>query len=490
MDLNININDLISNQIQNINKENLFDDVSILQSSLAKDELSLALLLDKLQIGDIISGEVINSINNELTLLTDTGAIINAKVNIEENTLNIGDTAKFTLKSINNKLITLSHLKHTSDISENPAITKALSQANLSATRKNTSIVKHLLDNNLSVDKQNLHKIVKDSYLYKELSVKDLITLHKNNIPINKETASQFILYKNNNHKISDTLGSLLDSINKINHSNTIIDLDKLKDINIKLLENFIIKESHIQASKTVYDDKASDTGKIINSLNKALNNMNTLDDEDFFSYINSKTYKDTIIKAFMHKFTISAKEFNKSNIVNNYQHLLDDINKIKDIISKDNLVLEQTLKSTTDKLENNLDFMKLINNAVNYLQIPLNINQEIRHADLYVYKNKNKDTDEDFKVLLHLEMPSLGNTNIHITLNNTSIHAQFFLDDNLSRKLISKNLHLIKSSLNNLGYSFTADVKEKYEDIDFVDRLNNNYNKYDKSRYSFDVRA
>ena len=70
----------------------------------------------------------------------------------------------------------------------------------------------------------------------------------------------------------------------------------------------------------------------------------------------------------------------------------------------------EQIINTTSD-LQQNLAFMKMLNEQFAYMQLPLKLSQQNAHGDLYVMTRKNalKKSKDNLKVLLHLEMDSLG---------------------------------------------------------------------------------
>lgn len=496
MDLNIN-NYMLHNNIDILNAENHIIDLS-------KDNTALKSLLDQLSVGDIIYGEITDVINDALTLLTKEGITINARLDNIQDLINIGDTAKFIVKSLENNTISLSFDPDNKVDNNTPAINKALQEATLPLNEKNMTLVKELIDNNLSISKENLQQIVKETYIYKELSVKDIITAHKNNIPLNHGTATQIVAYRDNNHQISKDLSLIKTSINDYN-TNHQGNIEVLKDFNIQILD--ILKDSpksdninpkdmapkeQLEFSKITSEEDIENPSLKSNliEINELTNLIKNMPDEEVLKLLASDEYEEFLSKAFIKKFTINPKDINKENVTDKYEEISKSLDEIKKTFETNKGNGYQIVNSKSENINNNLDFMKLINNVIHYIQLPLNMSNQNVHGDLYVYKNKRTDEKEDFRLLLHLEMPHLGDTNIHITLNKTSVYTQFFLEDEKSRLLIDKNLPFIKDSINNLGYSFTGEVKESYNKENLFDIIEEDNDESNTLRYSFDIRA
>ncbi|HHT96280.1 MAG TPA: flagellar hook-length control protein FliK [Clostridiales bacterium] len=460
-------------------------------------------------VGDIIKGEVIDSINNLLKLVTESGEEISAKFQHTNNSLNIGDIASFTVQSIHNSVISLAFIAEDTD-KQNPAVDKALMEANLSPTPKNIQIVEELLKNNLSINKETLQNLVKQSHVYKELSINELIIIHKNKMPFNEKTVNQIISYKNNSHQlinefnsVKEELLNLVTSNNKVLYNetdknnqllNTEIDKDK-QPLSLQIDNNEYIsnlKEVNIEIIKVLLNENINNNNLTVDK--SFIESMIQMDNEEFVKLIQSKDYNHILDKIINNRWAITPEDISKENLVSNkYNELVKDLDLIKKIVTKIDNNISKEIDNKIENINNNIDFIKLINNFFDYVQLPLNLEEEMAHADLYIYKNKTttKEDDKKFRLLLHLEMPSLGDTNIHMTIDKSNIYTQFFIEDDFSRQLITKNLSLLKEALLNHGYSFIGEVKESYKPIDFFDNiLNHNNSTNDITRYSFDIRA
>lgn len=154
----------------------------------------------------------------------------------------------------------------------------------------------------------------------------------------------------------------------------------------------------------------------------------------------------------------------------------------------------EDVVNSTTD-LQQNMEFMKMLNEQFAYMQLPLKLSEQNAHGDLYVMTRKDalKKSRDNLRVLLHLEMDSLGLLDIHITKEHTSISTKFYVAKDSARKLLEKNAELLKDAINEQGYHFTSEFLAKEKEIDLVHDFIENDSPGpvgNITRYNFDLRA
>jgi len=154
--------------------------------------------------------------------------------------------------------------------------------------------------------------------------------------------------------------------------------------------------------------------------------------------------------------------------------------------------VFEQ-LSTVAHDMQDNLQFMKTMNQTFAYLQLPLKMTEQNAHGDLYVMTRKEslKKNPNNLSVLLHLDMDHLGTLDIHIKKENTSVSTKFYVTDSSVQNLLANNLELLKDAINELGLTFTSECLMKEKEFDVV----NDFIGQDKpvgtlTRYDFDLRA
>lgn len=224
---------------------------------------------------------------------------------------------------------------------------------------------------------------------------------------------------------------------------------------------------------------------------------LTTLPDEELHRLVSQKEFQKVIKGQFLSGWTLSPdglkEEGSIDTLYNRMQQQFSDLTNLSRMFATRNSG-EQIINTTSD-LQQNLAFMKMLNEQFAYMQLPLKLSQQNAHGDLYVMTRKNalKKSKDNLKVLLHLEMDSLGTLDIHITKDHTSISTQFYTTKETARKLLEKNVELLKDAINEQGYSFTSEFLAKEKDIDLV----HDFIEKDSpappaavKRYNFDLRA
>ena len=202
-------------------------------------------------------------------------------------------------------------------------------------------------------------------------------------------------------------------------------------------------------------------------------NTLATLPDEDLHQLVSQKAFQKVVKGQFLSGWTLSPEglkeEGSIDTLYNRMQQQFSDLTNLSRMFATRNSG-EQIINTTSD-LQQNLAFMKMLNEQFAYMQLPLKLSQQNAHGDLYVMTRKNalKKSKDNLKVLLHLEMDSLGTLDIHITKDHTSISTQFYTAKETARKLLEKNVELLKDAINEQGYSFTSEFLAKEKDIDLV---------------------
>ena len=153
-------------------------------------------------------------------------------------------------------------------------------------------------------------------------------------------------------------------------------------------------------------------------------------------------------------------------------------------------------LSGQAHDMQSNIDFMKSLNEAFAYLQLPLKLQNQNAHGDLYVYTNKDKlkQNPQKLSLMLHLEMDHLGTVNVRLEKDHQNIKADFHLDQEASLHLIERNTHLLQDSLAEKGYTCQIQVQPLTQNETPVqDYLNAKVTpsaSHEMKRFSFDIRA
>lgn len=226
-------------------------------------------------------------------------------------------------------------------------------------------------------------------------------------------------------------------------------------------------------------------------------NALPSLSDEDLQALLNTRGFGKLTKGQFLSGWTLSPEGLKEENgierLYGKMQEQLNELTSLNRMFAT--RPAGESIVNTTADMQQNMEFMKMLNEQFTYLQLPMKLSQQNAHGDLYVMTRKNalKKSKDNLKVLLHLEMDSLGVLDIHITKEHTNISTTFFVEKEAARKLMEKNADLLKEAINKQGYSFTSEFTAKEKDIDLV----HDFMEQDSpapvgtvTRYNFDLRA
>lgn len=199
-----------------------------------------------------------------------------------------------------------------------------------------------------------------------------------------------------------------------------------------------------------------------------------------------------------MENFTITPHKLAKNGEMNSfYDSMEQKMNSFETLINS-TLSGDDSghLSGQAHDMLSNIDFMKSLNEAFAYMQLPLKLQNQNAHGDLYVYTNKDKlkQNPQKLSLMLHLEMDHLGTVNVRLEKDHQNIKADFHLDQEASLHLIERNTHLLQDSLAEKGYTCQIQVQPLTQNETPVqDYLNAKVTpsaSHEMKRFSFDIRA
>lgn len=205
--------------------------------------------------------------------------------------------------------------------------------------------------------------------------------------------------------------------------------------------------------------------------------------------------FKMLLKEELLSNWTITPHALQKEKAVDElYSKMYTQLSQIDDLIQSSLTGSESSsLSNHASQMRENIDFMKTLNEMFTYVQLPLKLKHSNVHSDLYVYTNKKdlRNHPQNISVLLHLDMDHLGPLDIHITLMNHHISSKFYISDDDSQELIQNNVSMLTEALHHKGYTFSAEMKKREQDIDIVnDFIEKDMPSTSLKRYTFDIRA
>lgn len=564
--------------------------------------------------GEVISGEVIDLKNNEVTIALSDGREVTGKL-ASQTPLSIGDNVSFLVEDSTPKSLHLKLLTGNTNLIKDSTIDKALDAAGLTKNIKNRSIVQELLYAKLPIDKNSIVKLIQQSSQHKSVDIKTLVLMNKHSIPLTDSTISQIDKYMNGEQNLAKDISILTDSIiqvlednstrasntqepsMKLNHQllelisskehntnnnstlNNLLsnmDSDELASvkelikqyaelstttstplINESIIQNIssgqdleqilpvlkeMISDPNIMKSLLNHDGYAIldtilssvnlqgnsveignylDPSKLQNLLNymkeyplseQLSNKISTgsITSDEFITLLkeysntqstvttkelySSKEFKGIIKEHLQEKWTLKPEELRDGdNLLKHLDKILHETNEVKEIMSKSsNESNTQTLQQQATTVNDNLNFIRHVNQLFHYIPIPLKLKEQITNGELFVYKNKrsNSNIEEGVKVLLHLDMDCLGSTDIMVEMKDKNIHCNFYFTKEDSITFITPYVSELETKIEQLGFSIHTSLTHKEDRINPMKDVIEESNPSTIERYNFDIRA
>ena len=500
------------------------------------------MLLAQMQPGSTFSGDIIDVRGYAIKILLGDEKTLDATTADSKN-LNIGDHITFNVSSNDGKTVMIKPIK-INNFNTN-VLLKALEAAEVPTNDRNIKVVKTMMQNEMSIDKQSLSEMIKKVDSLEAEEPQDVVMMERHGIPLSKENVQQFAAYRNCEHRIMaqvDTVATqipeILEEALQSNDSQTVASLGKeiirllnddvdttaiynkmntSEDGTVKVIqkENSYIKE---QAVENNSEDEAfleklniKDEGVVlsVNTYNdskikltteQVLGKLNNLDSEELKEFLVSDEFKDYIKDKVEKNFELNVNRLgdNETEVKENVKKLYERLDKKTELLmnllensgNKDNILYQ-----TTSNMRNNMQFMQDLSQMAAYIQLPVKLNESKAHGDLYVFNRKNgKPVNKDsITAFLHLDLEHLGATDVDVLLEGKTLKTQFSLKDITSVKLVEEHLDELKERLTKRGYSVTLNVlvmPDSSNENAFMNMLENDKPQISIKRYSFDVRA
>lgn len=163
-----------------------------------------------LQAGQTIQGEVVSVKGKEVQLAILKDVIIDAKLAGSMN-LTPGVTMPFQVKANNSQGLSLIPL--FTNIAADPNVLKALDMAQIPVGDRSLEMVQTLMEKGMPIDKQSIQEMYREVVGFKDVPVKDIVTLHQMGLAVNRENLTQLSLYQNNQHYLKDTFSDIGNAI-------------------------------------------------------------------------------------------------------------------------------------------------------------------------------------------------------------------------------------------------------------------------------------
>lgn len=233
--------------------------------------------------------------------------------------------------------------------------------------------------------------------------------------------------------------------------------------------------------------------GEVLAAIRDALSSLSSQQVTKLFQ---APSFQELLQQNILSGWTLSTKDLVKEK----------SIERLYESIQKDFAALERLLKGAlpdseaatsvsakAQNLQQNMDFMNVLNQFFPYVQLPLQLKEQLTHGDLYVF-TKKKDLakkKDSLSVLLHLDMEQLGPLDIHLSMNRSEISSTFYVEDRSVERLLKTNIEELTKALSEKGYQLTSSFSIRERSLDIIkDFIEKDGAPAGMKRYSFDIRA
>ena len=509
------------------------------------------MLLAQMQPGETFSGDIIDVRGYAIKILLGNDKTLDASTTDSKN-LNIGDHITFNVSSNDGKTVMIKPLKINTYNTN--VLLKALEAADVPSTERNVSVVKAMMQNEMSIDKQSLGEMIKKVDTLEAENPQDVVMMERHSIPLTKENVEQFGAYRNCEHRImaqaqtvaeeipnlikealsqKEGEGISLSSSNTNENEKQVVELAKniiniLSDEQVinesdakvipKMIKSEVINEQPIienNGEDETFLDKLNmkDDGVVLTidtgstnepkeklSLSQVMDKLNTLTGNELKEFIDSTEFKEFIKDKVEKNFELNVNKLGntedevKENVKKLYERLDKKTESFMNLLENSGYK-DNNLYQTSSNMRNNMQFMQDLNQMAAYIQLPVKFNESKAHGDLYVFNRKggkpvNKDSISAF---LHLDLEHLGATDIDVLLEGKALKTQFSLKDKSSIDLVEAHLHELEDRLTKRGFSVSVSAIQMPADKNenaFLEVLEKDKPQISIKRYSFDVRA
>jgi len=169
--------------------------------------------------GQTLQGELVARNGSDVQIKLAEDFLLNAKLDQNMN-LEIGKNLTFEVKN-NGRTLTLSPL--FTNLATDANAVKALDMASLPVNEETLAMTRSLMQEGLSIDKNSLQTIYREGNLFPQADIKDIIYLHKLNLPVNESNVTQMISYRNLSYQleagVQDILNAVADTIAELSEN-------------------------------------------------------------------------------------------------------------------------------------------------------------------------------------------------------------------------------------------------------------------------------
>ncbi|MDF2532114.1 MAG: hypothetical protein K0Q65_1695 [Clostridia bacterium] len=207
------------------------------------------------------------------------------------------------------------------------------------------------------------------------------------------------------------------------------------------------------------------DNTKGENKLSMQLEGMEKLVETLEKNHVDVKEIKQELKKLFLEPELLQSKQ----EVTDNFKDIVKLSAKLE-LLIKEQGMDHKVDNSVLQDIKGNIDFIKSVNANINYLQIPIQMNEKKTTAEIYVFNDKKRSKSlnpENATILVALDLDKLGHIESLISVNKKNVNVTFKVEKESFKKVINNTVETLKQALEARGYSLNPlkiiDIKEKF---------------------------
>lgn len=439
------------------NQTQLTQDLQIpgLLKEIAKEQTTTLLnMLGNTSKGEIIEGKILDISPKQVLVELEQGHKFKAKLETQL-TFEKGDMIAFQVKDVKGQRIEIKPVDMESYVPSK--IQQALKESNLPITKENIKLVDEFMKHKLPVDKGTLVEAKSVLTSHPNMKVSDLIFLKQADVPLKAEFLKLYETFFMEKEDWTSPVAKDLKELQQAFSFKEAEGQEQIETVVKQMKEQLALKPQEFQNKELVKEFFQSFEEKV--------------------ETLKEQLVKETIIKR-PEELQVS-KEEGKEVVVP------------KEIISEKQEAVKSLVQSL-DQAKETVGQMGKLNEFLPFVQIPVLMNQNMKQADLYVYKRgKSHEQKDEISAFLHLDMDALGVVDVAVKLKEKQLHTDFYLEDEASFTLIQEHIYELQEALSKLGFQCEIQVTMDHEEkAGLVKFLKEETRDVEVKRYSFDARA
>ncbi len=463
-------------------------------------EVTEGVSLSDLRVGQTFFGQIQDITAQDVTILLENQQLLHARLG-EGMELAIGQAMLFEVKDKQDGQLYIRPAESGVMPDENPAAQKALAANGFSPSSRNLQIAGALMEAGMPLDKETMRTIMQQSVRFPEADIRQLVAMNRLQLPVTEANIRQFAQYEAHEHQLSDAIMQTTDALLKT--ADMLSQTENgagIREFHQQVMDSFGWNSEPKAVSAELTEgnplDKAGLSGKntelpaILQEqlqrqeipkdvIERLVSNKATVGEqlaeitnyiqgefapEVLHTFLRSPAYREMLHDAVREAWSLQPEKMKEPEEVNRlYERIEHQSRHLETALQNLNLS-DGKFSGQSQNMRENLQFIQQLNQQFIYAQVPLKLHQQEANSELYVYANKKKlqQNADGVKVLLHLDMPHLGNTDILVRLKGQKLHASFTMEDQTTVTLVAEHMEELKEKLENKGFLYQSDVTKR----------------------------